>query len=543
MIFASRDNSSLIVGAADSFAELEAFYGRAVLDGTRLYKSEFQPSLSDMMLDERFEGFKKPPYVFEFGDPTDLDVFLSAYQISLISHYGLTDKHKAMIADMAIDPYLSPDADRRLIEELLGLDVSDPWDYRTEEQKKEDEEHRKEAEKAKKAGNLSGDSFGPSSKRKKKPKPGQVAVTDIRTSRNEDGTIEIDDVLAVKGVYDDNGKGAWLPTDAEVAAKEAAAKETEGVIIKVIDAEPGEQFYRFTMKNVDDVFDVALEILGELTEQADADKAIIQQDDKSFTIRGSRIANKLSAYFKFEKIRHKVDIVDVDETLVGSFKRNDAEAQHITPGGYIAIYHRVDVVGASLKEIVPAFAEQNLWTGTVAARGQMLDHAWIACATKLGAEQLAKALTTWAGDKITIEVYGVNDLGERLTPKGIEIIEENENIDLPRPWNDRAAEWDAMDKETKKEARITGKEFIFCGSYRGPGDGCIVYITPRAYYRETGEMWEGKLDLTGLPEDLKQVRPGIFQTKSRQWIPLCQDLVSRGMVESLSLQMHINTLD
>ena len=46
--------------------------------------------------------------------------------------------------------------------------------------------------------------------------------------RQTDGTVEIDDVLAVKGLYDDNGKGVWrsldpVPADAPGKAMAAAA--------------------------------------------------------------------------------------------------------------------------------------------------------------------------------------------------------------------------------------------------------------------------------------------------------------------------------
>jgi hypothetical protein len=140
-----------------------------------------------------------------------------------------------------------------------------------------------------------------------------------------------------------------------------------------------------------------------------------------------------------------------------------------------------------------------------------------------------------------IEVYGVNDKGERLVPKGVEIVEEVEEAEPPRPWNDRAAEWDAMDEAAKKAIKIKGEEFLFCGNYRGASDGCIVYITPRKYFAEHGEMWEGTLPIK-LADDLKRRAPGIYQTKSRDWINLCNDLTARGMTESLGLQLYINAL-
>jgi hypothetical protein len=92
------------------------------------------------------------------------------------------------------------DDDQRTIEEIYGLDKEDRFDRRSDEEKASDEVNRKRYDEAKKRGDLSGESFGgPLPDRKT-----QTTVTDIRVSERADGTVEIDNVLAVKGLHDES---------------------------------------------------------------------------------------------------------------------------------------------------------------------------------------------------------------------------------------------------------------------------------------------------------------------------------------------------
>ena len=546
MIFGMQsDKTTLIVAAADSVVELEAFYAKILLsqdrNEPRLYSSEFQPSPNDMLLDDRFWSFKKPPYVFEFDGEETLKGFVEAYNVSVRSRAEVVDRHKKMLEVNEIDPYLSPNADTRTIEEILGIEENDPWDTRSEEQKQQDEENRKKAEEMKKAGKLSGDSFGPGKKRKKKKSgENEVGVTDIRVSRNEDGTVNIDEVLAVKGLYDDNGKGAWLP-----------AKEEK----VIADAEVGEHFYRFSDLDSIDI-DEVLHVLGELADtdtDEERNKIIVLEssDNTWFVVRGERLAHKLAFYLDNNGIV-TMDVVDAKMTVIKPFIPDASISQHISPGGYIAIYHRVDVAGdtADLHAIVKTIEDESikqnkdLMNSIVAARGYYPSVVWFACATKLGAEEIERVIKTNPAIVGEIEVYGVNDLGERFVPKGIQIVEEEDKPEPPRPWNERAAEWEAMTAEERKkdDVRIHGDEFIFCGNYRGAQDGTICYITPKKYFREHGEMWYKELTIVDLPQDLKQLRPGVFVTKSRDYLNLLNSLVRLGMDEDMALQLYINML-
>jgi len=581
MIYGTRDGATtLIVAAADKSAvELDTFYTKAVK--ARRYKKEWQPTIGEMLMDDRFRGFKRPPFVFEFGNPDNLEEFTKDFEIKVGPHAMLLDRHLDMIQSIAVDPYLSPDADQRTIAEINGIDEEDPWDRRTDEQKAQDEINRKEAEKAKKAGKLSGDSFAPS---KRKKKGSSVAVTDIHSTRHEDGSIEIDQVLAVKGLHDDNGKGAWLPLDGqdgqqgEAGGTEAESASTASSTVPAApetteadtpsEADPNEQFYRFDLPNgfrqrdgdlavlsaeIDDWLDVLGDLLDTDSDEA-RDRMIVSEGTAVqrdwFVLRGERVSHKLSYLLESMQIDHTVEIVDVHFKTIGAFTRDEAIAQHVNPEGWIAIFHRIDVPNSSLWNVINTIKQaeiaqqKELLVKIVAARGQMPDYCWLACASKYGAETLQGVLKADpAYADLEIEVYGINDKGERLVPKGVEIVEEGSGIEPPRPWNDRAAEWAAMDEEARKQddVRIRGKEFIFCISYTGPVGGCICYITPRRYFNEHGEMWTQSLQIN-LPEDLKEVEPGVYRTKSRDNLNLAQDLLRRGMIESLAFQMYINNL-
>jgi hypothetical protein len=546
MIFATQDNTTLIVAAAGNFAELEAVYARAI-SSEKTFSNEFQPSSTDMWLDDRFQNFKKPPYVFEFDKEDDLKEFAATLSISLVPLFALINKQKQMIADMAEDPYLSPTADKRTIGEIFNLEQVDPWDKRTDEQKQEDEEHRKKAEELKKQGKLSGDSFAPNTRKKT-----ETTVSDIRITHNDDGTFNIDDALAHKGVYEDNGKGAWLPTDEEVA-RNAARPNSQNEDEQITDAEPNEEFYRFYLTN--ETCD-QIEYWAELFRVIDGDttdekvKYIIPaRGDHWFVVRDKALAHKYAFLLDFMKIAYAVKIVDSTYRTIADFHPDEAISQHIDTNGWIAIYYRVDAMGASLVKVTEVMIEaskienKDLLAAYVSSAGQLPDRCWLACATKTAAEAVEKILTD-AKIATEIEVYGVNDAGERLVPKGIEIVDEETAIEPPRPWNDRASEWEAMDEDarTKGDERLHGDEFIFCGQYSGPQDGCIVYIAPRKYFNLTGEMWDKSLPIK-LPGDFKERYPGIYQSKSRNWLSLCHEFSKIGMNESLALQLYVNNLD
>lgn len=549
MIFASRDATTLMVAAAGSFGELEAFYAAAVRDPPATAVVTF-PDVTDMLLDPRFAGLRHPPYLFVFTAVAPMARFVADHDLKLVPPGALRDLQQQMLAALAADPYAS--GDTRPIAEVHELATHDPWDGRSAVEKQQDDEHRRTAEAAKAAGKLSGDSFAPSQPGKPVVHdPATARVTDIRTTRHADGSVTIDDVLAVKGLHDDNGKGVWRPAD---PVPEPVAAAPEAVFIRLA-VQP--RSLNPSARDFDDWLDLTGDLPDTVTEAQRAMLIVAEGTDASSdwcVLRSPLAAQRLLGL-----LRHHVDLrpgfdlscdateVDAALTEIGPFAYDAAVAQQITPGDLIALYHRLDVSAMALADLVTlirhanAAQQSDLLTRIVAARGQLADWCWLACATKAGAETLAGLLPPGTD----FEIYGVNDRGERLVPKGVEIVEAVATAEPPRPWNDKAAIWAALDDAARnaKDMRLRGDELIFCGSYRGAAEGCIVHITPRRYFNRTNTLWDGVLEAALLPPDLKSIGPAVYCSRSRDWTSLNQDLSQRGMTESLGLQLYINTLD
>jgi len=541
MIYAMQTgNATTVVAAADEVVELEIFHTTVIDAEDILFVKEWVPDVTDMLMDDRFDKFRIPPYVFEHDSEEQRDAFARLHAIKIVPDFILVDKHGIMLARIEPDRYVEGHDDRT-IGEILGLTEYDPWDTRTDEQKAQDAEHAKKAAAAKKAGTLTGDSFSPGAVDTKKKTKSDVYLTDVRMTRNNDGSVTIDDVIAVKGLWDKDEPA--VPADVTVA-----------------DAQPEERFFMFGIDSWLDILVpalMALDILEPEFTNEDYYGTVVAINQVAgspgwFALRGERNANRVAGLFDHHGVDYTVNVVDARMARVADFVRNDGLAQEIEPGGMIAIYHRLDVAGGDLESALAVLdralaADGKTVANYVAARGQFLSFCWLAFVTKLAAEKiegLLKADPAFAN--VETEVYGVNDRGERLVPKGIQIVEDEVEPTLPRPWNERAGEIAGMDEAALKAntKSLKGKEFIFCGSYRGAQDGCVFYITPRSYFSESGEMWEQELDLSRfrLPSDIRQEQPGVFRTRSRDWLTLNHILVSVGMIESLGLQLYINCL-
>src|SRR5690606_14150327 len=81
-----------------------------------------------------------------------------------------------------------------------GIDEVDQWDRRSEEEIEADREMKRKMKELQKQGKGSDDSFegGKYGKNKDETDNGTVHVTDINSSQNEDGSISIDNIRAVK---------------------------------------------------------------------------------------------------------------------------------------------------------------------------------------------------------------------------------------------------------------------------------------------------------------------------------------------------------
>lgn len=501
MIYAKIEKNSLIVAAATTLSELEVFCASI--------KNKFsQASVMEMLSDERFAGFQQPPYIITFENIEEMDAFVSLHEITIVKKNALVDRQSSMLEELETDPYFDSD-DERTIEEIHGLDKDDPWDRRSDEEKVQDEYYKKMGEEAKKRGELTGDSFGPA---KKKKKTG-VFITDVNAHTNDDGTVEIDKVIAVKGHYD---------KDIEPPAETETPDE---------DFEPDMVFHRVTDGGISNR-DALLNALG-------FSSKVVKAESKYVTLAlPERLVMRYAVLAKINGANVRIKTVDVNGKALETVKFSPAVAEYIDPDGSIAIYQRVDVK-SNLVDIVDVLEIDS------EGFGQNNDGSWFAFKTQTIAEQFRDQLIEEGFSDI--EVYGVNDRGERLLPKGTNasLVDPNATREIgPRPWNGKSSKYFSASEEELKEIRknIKGDELIYTGSYNRD-TGTTVYITPKSVFVDNGERWKNFLDehiRHLLPDDLKEIAPGIFRSKSRDYNHISYALAKRGITENLLLQLNIN---
>lgn len=436
MLYGIVKKGTLIVAAADTLSDFENFGAGKAFE---------RPNEMDMWGDEFLSKLSAPPYIIPLETVELLVEFAAANDISLIGENRLASKSKSMKNSAEADPYAH--GVRATIEEdeaaikagtkvtigsIHGIDTEDRWDVRTDEQKAKALQDKEEYDKKKKAGQMSGDdSFAAS------PSQKSARVTDVRVTVDADGTVEIDNVLAVKGLYDAD----------------------------------------------------------------DAEDEIPDNDDLS-----------------------------------------------IDPEGKIAIYFKVDVKGAKLSEIEPVLlAAAHRIDGLVQRNSST--GCWIAFVRKVDAVKAVETLTA-AGFEAT--EYGVDDHGERLVAEGVEgvsVVDTSAPKNYgPRIWNDRAAEIAAIvgEDDLKKHNRsFKGEEFLFCAEYGRVGMGTVVHIVPKEYFDKHGKMFPENLNIGHvMPDDFKEIEPGVFKTMGRNLHVTVAELAHRrGFIESMRLQLFLNNED
>jgi hypothetical protein len=485
LLYALEDGLISIVGAADTLIELEAFvtatdenFG-ATAEALGV-KSAVVASLMDLLTDDTYQGFKKAPVIIEHLSVDSKLAFNEKFGIEILKRNALIGRADDMLHAEKVDPYSAEADDQRSLEEIHGLDKEDKWDRRSDDEKEKDEENRKMFKEGQKKGDISGDSFGPNPNRKPKKNAdgSDVSVTDIKAHRDYD-TGEV--------VLDD------------VLAQKGLHEVEEG----------DERTY------------------GERNKEA------LPADRTPNTLATSEEQRKAAeaAVAAAKAYTDSLKVVDADD-----------EDLEIDTAGHVAIYHKVEVMGAKLDAIraLLTVADIDLNHTAIVQRNNAAG-CWFAFIRQIQAEESTAVIIT-AG--ISAETYAVNDAGERLAPKGIQVVDQSAGAtDAPRPWNFRSKEIGKMTAAEKKAnwKTVTPDEFVFCGAYEGPEQGTVVYITPRSYFRETNEEWNKPLDIQHiLPMDLTEVSPGVYRSKSRDWNHVSFDMNTRGFKENLLLQVMLN---
>lgn len=279
------------------------------------FNEVFIPGFLDAMTNDTFKGYKKPVRVFYHDDTANQDEFIKKHAIELVQPLAGPDKQADMIwlaeqevkdeekqtrkelfearekeineiykkwradiearkaalqarrdAGEEIPPedeipeedlvfYLENEYAEKTIAEELELNEYDPWDRRSEEEKEHDRMIKEKIDKAKKAGKLSGESFGGPVERDKSmgkvdlrdPKKvdgdsantdaavapeqvegedGEVFVTKISTSTDANGNITVHGINAIKkgGEVNEEEKAAKIAEREEAIAKAKGGK-------------------------------------------------------------------------------------------------------------------------------------------------------------------------------------------------------------------------------------------------------------------------------------------------------------------------------
>ena len=472
MIYASISDLSIIVGAADTMAEFEHFYNDIVHQ--EIYNFVFtQPNVMEMLSEEHYRGLKLPPYVLTFENEADMKTF--AKQFSVCPLNFIADKQN----NMTKHTKAVKEKDTRTISEIYGLDKFDPWDKRSDEQKKKDEDYKEKAKKSKEEGNLTGESFSGPEK--------ELQVRRVTLGEDKDGEVFVDNVLAVKGLFDKD---------------EEAKKETKTFFIK--------DFSEFT--ECMGLFDFGL--------SRDAFK-----NYQTNEIAAHRIA-------VYMKMNNEQFAFTCNQEEIGP----DEDIAQRLINAKDKIYFKLVVKNKSFREVFTILSATD--KQKIVDCGQVTDYCWFVFKSKTHAVIAQKSINADA------EIYPTDATGLRLVPEGIELYEKKDFVEPPRAWNEKVTEIAAMSAEQLEEntKSLSGEEFYFSGSYIDAQTGCIVYITPKSYFKKNNKRWRKALDIINiLPSDLKEIAPGVYQTRSRDWMNLYHDLSKRKFEESMSFQLYMNS--
>lgn len=575
MLYGKFQGTETVVCAADEMAEFEKFKTSVDFVASGLFADQRQPSPVEVWKDQLFSKLKLPPIIFKHTDADQQQAFADKIGLNVQPDTRLVDRHSEMIASVTKDAYAydprEDQKDNRTIAEIHGLDQADPWDKRSNEEKALDEHFKKQMKEAEKAGKLSSDSWGGGKK------PDGARVTEVNTTVAADGSVEIDNIRAIKGLHSDNTadlkdaqrRAAMRAEAVEYAEKEGRSADPKDWIFCVIAAEGDTELpvaavlceREFFAQNghLDDREATALvehalpDHMSEVMEGYFEFSGSVGDLKADLTKAGFSYSEELEVFLSEDGNRGARDDemgpIAIDEPVAEEEQTADP-ALVIDPTGENMLFYKVEVTGAGLVTTNGLFDEamKSHVEATCFASRDVENGCWFAFKRSFHADKLQRYLAALGLD--IEKAFGVDHNGERLVPKGAaEVVDVPDEKDYgPRPWNDRAAEWHSLTEEERAEAwkKLKGEEFLYCGAYRGPDVGCVITIVPAEWFAKHGTMWETTsdpkaLDIASvLPMDLKEFSPGVYVTKSRGWNELTFDLARRGFRENLFLKLHLN---
>lgn len=558
MLFGSIKNNKTYVAAASRTEELKVFgeymQNLSQTSGSELFNDIHKPDFIELMQDDDLKGYSIA-YVFEHKNDEQAEAFCIAFNISVVHKKELKDLHEEMltVSDENIDPYLSEKADQRAIGEIYDIEQTDPWDVRTPEQILKAYEDSKTLTDMQRDGKLTGESF--TSHKDKKNKKG-VAITDITTSRDENGNTQIDSATYIK-----QGEHA-------LKARDFADDELGGVIADFTGSDRQKRFSAI-VPGIDAIADDAIMYIVEsdiITRQMVFETkiqrhknsgALIFYNDTNWAItHESRDAAKLQKFIELAGRKSTVFPVNKKGELNVTAKKeyqDFASSLASNLGNGEDIYFRIDVSKKFINAVYMLSAamdilmKEDLLYEKIHSTGVSEKGGWIVSRRMLSLEQISSHLKETG--MIVNSAYAVNDWGQRIVDDDeVKVIDANAppEIQQPRPWNGRMEEFLALgDGDIEKSwKKVKGKELIFCALPLGPNEGTLVYITPAEYFAEHKEAWDGQIPLEHLiSPNLKPVEDSVNTYRSgREELGISQELASKGLLEHLFFNLYINNI-
>ena len=533
------EKRELVICAAGSVREHKEFLRQIENNNPELIQDT---DFSRFLIDPDLATFKVEPTILEFPDEDTLKGFVDENSIETTNFANAHGRQRRMLE---LEDF-NADTGGRTLAEIHGLVDNDPWDRRTDEEKAEAEKKKKEMSEKAKSGDITGDSWGAGGKRsmtsdKGESQPtvdatpdktdpnatggatggddptedqaGGLRIRDMKITVNEDGSIDIGDILADKDLFApdmyhltilNNGEPSKIIEDYDPILKRAGISDNGRYL--------GAQFDKHEDGGI------VIQLGGAATLRM---KEALQESGREYTLVA---------------------------TITEKEGYGDDNVYKIADDQLVATYFRADALDRSVAQ-VNTMIEANVGAKTPYRARDLNDGgSWHAYIRRSDAEKTVEILLA-TGAKA--ELNEVDHLGVRIIEEGTEdaivLDREAKNVEPPAPWNDRRDEFYALDEEGQKKAFQKLLPFLLY-SLRDYGDPyrIIAHITPKTYFNEHGKLWEGELPLEGvLPDNFTKFgdKVGVYQIKSLDLNTTDFILGNKAkMRESLMLRAHLNSL-
>lgn len=197
----------------------EALKGQEEGNWEEIYTSNFL----DAMRNDNFKGYKHPVLAVYHTTEEQRDAFWTEWSLVEVQSMNGRDRHLDMLHNKQVETRKANETEEdksKTIEERLGLDKSDPWDRRSEEEVEADKKMKEQMKEMRKSGEMSGDSFGGADEQRAS-RPSQ---------QNVPGAYGRTQAIDALKVFDENADYESKSNDElKAALEEAGVPDVQGV--------------------------------------------------------------------------------------------------------------------------------------------------------------------------------------------------------------------------------------------------------------------------------------------------------------------------